>query len=170
MPDMQEIINALNKENKEIQGEATLENGKLIVVLKGVIDTYNSNLCMAAMVGLAELELSKIIVIDLLGINYVSSTGIGQFLEIQKSCAKHHTDLYFLRAQDKVKDVFKLLGFEQFLNFISSVADIGGKSSVFPLAFQCPHCEMKLRAPKAGKFRCSNCKEVITVSADGAIA
>jgi anti-sigma B factor antagonist len=167
---MQDILDVLNKESKDIHADAKVENGMLFVVLKGIIDTYNSNMCMKALDALAERKLASVMIIDMTAISYVSSTGIGQFLAVQKTCAKNGENLYFLHAQDKVRDVFRLLGFEQFLNFIQNASEIEVfPQAAFPVTFQCPHCNTKLKAPKPGKFKCSNCKETISVSATGSV-
>ena len=40
----------------------------------------------------------------------------------------------------------------------------------FPLVFGCPSCAKKLKTPKAGKFRCSNCKSIIVVDPAGSVS
>ena len=106
-------------------------------------------------------------------LNYVSSTGIGSFTVFLKMVKPKNGDVVLLEIQPKVYEVFQLLGFSQFFN-IKGTADEaiayfnnGGAvtdSSVFPKIIACPVCNKKLRATKAGRFRCSGCRSILAIS------
>ena len=42
--------------------------------------------------------------------------------------------------------------------------------SPFPKVFACPICEVKLRASRAGRFRCSQCRTILALAETGAVA
>lgn len=77
-------------------------------------------------------------------------------------------------VQPKVYEVFQLLGFTKFFEFCDSikkyVAFYGALEVVdkpkFPLSLQCPSCSKKLKTPKSGRFRCPNCKKIISINKD----
>jgi hypothetical protein len=111
-------------------------------------------------------------------LNYVSSTGIGSFTVFLKIVKPKDGDVVLLEIQPKVYEVFQLLGFSQFFNIKSSAEEAmsyfsaGGSSapsSTFPLIISCPVCNKKLRATKAGRFRCSGCRSILAINDGGEV-
>ena len=112
------------------------------------------------------------------GLNYVSSTGIGSFTAFLKAVKPRGGDLVLLEIQPKVYEVFQLLGFSQFFNIKDNLDEAiefftkGGtkvESEVFPKIFKCPICSKKLKAVKAGRFRCSECKTILAIDNNGQV-
>ena len=111
-------------------------------------------------------------------LNYVSSTGIGSFTAFLKLVKPKGGDIVLLEIQPKVFEVFQLLGFSQFFNIKTSLADAiemfqSGPSenvSVFPVIFSCPVCSKRLKATHAGRFRCSECKSILAVDSQGQVS
>ncbi len=145
--------------------------GGLLIHLDGYIDTYNS--------GILQSRIEKAIGADFIylifqctNLNYVSSTGIGAFTSFLKALTPKGGELVLLQLQPKVYEVFQLLGFAQFFNVHPSLDEAldflrsssGGEgASIFPKVFDCPVCAKKLKASKAGRFRCSECKTILSV-------
>jgi anti-sigma B factor antagonist len=152
-------------------------DGAVIFYLSGYIDTYNSNFFQRRITKAIESGYTKLI-FHCGGLNYVSSTGIGSFTAFLKAVKPLGGDLVLLEIQPKVYEVFQLLGFSQFFTIKDSldeaVAHFAGgsavKQSVFPIIFKCPICSTKLKAPKSGRFRCSNCKTIITIDKAGKVS
>ena len=75
-------------------------------------------------------------------------------------------------------EVFQLLGFSQFFNIRNNqeeaVAFFSTESvstpSVFTTVVSCPVCNKKLRAIKAGRFRCSGCKSIIAIDENATVS
>ncbi len=40
----------------------------------------------------------------------------------------------------------------------------------FPLIFNCPHCDKKLKAPDSGRYRCSGCKGIVQITEKGSVS
>jgi tRNA(Ile2) C34 agmatinyltransferase TiaS len=40
---------------------------------------------------------------------------------------------------------------------------------LFPRVFPCPICEVKLRAGRAGRYRCSHCRTILALADTGAV-
>ena len=87
-------------------------------------------------------------------------------------------DIVLLEIQPKVYEVFQLLGFSQFFNIKDNLdeavdfflrGDQTGKTDIFPKIFACPICSKKLKATKAGRFRCSECKTILAIDANGQV-
>jgi len=74
--------------------------------------------------------------------------------------------------------VFQLLGFSQFFNIKETLEDAVafftqagkvGASAIFPKIFKCPICSRKLKAARAGRFRCSECKTILVIDDSGQV-
>lgn len=151
--------------------------GCLVMYLTGYIDTYNSNFFQKRVNKAIESGFTRLI-FHCGSLNYVSSTGIGSFTAFLKAVKPRGGDLVLLEIQPKVYEVFQLLGFSQFFNikenleeavaFFTKGAEPDG-NSIFPRIFKCPICATKLKAAKAGRFRCSNCKTILAIDNGGQI-
>ena len=142
----------------------------LVVYLSGYIDTYNSSFFQKQVMKVIEAGFINLI-FNCSALNYVSSTGIGSFTVFLKMVKPKSGDVVLLEIQPKVYEVFQLLGFSQFFNIRNNqeeaVAFFSTESvtsnSIFPTVVSCPVCNKKLRAIKAGRFRCSGCKSIIAI-------
>ena len=69
----------------------------------------------------------------------------------------------------KVREIFKLMCLEKFFSCADSLDEAiptmkGTQDNpIFPKTIACPVCEKKLRALKAGRFRCPECKTILSV-------
>ena len=62
-------------------------------------------------------------------------------------------------------------GFSQFFNIKENTEDaihffnqeVEVEEKVFPKIFACPVCSKRLKASKAGRFRCSECKTILAI-------
>lgn len=149
----------------------------LVLYLNGYIDTYNSNFFQKRINRAVETGFIRLI-FHCGGLNYVSSTGIGSFTAFLKAVKPRSGDLVLLEIQPKVYEVFQLLGFSQFFNIRDTLEDAvehfkkntgAPTSEVFPKTFRCPVCSTKLRANRAGRFRCSNCKTILAIDQTGQV-
>ncbi len=151
--------------------------GCLVLYLTGYIDTYNSNYFQKRVAKAIESGFIKLI-FHCSGLNYVSSTGIGSFTAFLKGVKPRGGDLVLLEIQPKVYEVFQLLGFSQFFNIKENLDDAveyfvvgeqASKTDLFPKVFSCPICSKKLKATKAGRFRCSECKTILAIDNSGQV-
>jgi anti-sigma B factor antagonist len=149
----------------------------LMLALTGYIDTYNSNFFQKRIQKAIDGGFVRLI-FQCSGLNYVSSTGIGSFTTFLKAVKPQGGDLVLLDIQPKVFEVFQLLGFSQFFNIRESIEEsvdffnsgkVQDKPSIFPKVVACPLCYKKLKAIKAGRFRCSECKSVLAIDDNGLV-
>jgi anti-anti-sigma factor len=149
----------------------------LMLTLTGYIDTYNSNFFQKRVQKALEGGFVRLI-FQCSGLNYVSSTGIGSFTTFLKSVKPQGGDLVLLDIQPKVYEVFQLLGFSQFFNIKESLEEsilffntdqVQDKPSIFPKIVACPICYKKLKAIKAGRFRCNECKSILAIDESGQV-
>ena len=117
------------------------------------------------------------IIFNCAALNYVSSTGIGSFTAFLKMVKPKGGDIVLLEIQPKVYEVFQLLGFSQFFNIKDTLEDAVhffkreavAENGIFPKIFACPVCSKKLKATRAGRFRCSECKTILAIDNQGQV-
>lgn len=170
----------------------TLEAGngeKLCAHLKGTVDTVNCNVFARKMKKAIEAGYCNI-VLDCTALSYLSSAGVGAFAALLKQCKEKGGCLALANVSDETKQLLKLLDFEQFFDFVDGSIHPDGlltgrgvhtseitapkspaaaSAAVFPLVIKCPACGKALKVPKAGRYRCSACKAVISVTETGEV-
>ncbi len=148
----------------------------IVIILNGYVDTYNSGFFQKRIGKIVEAGYVNLI-FNCSALNYVSSTGIGSFTSFLKLIKPKGGDIVLLEIQPKVFEVFQLLGFSQFFNIKNSTEEAvayfktgsSQSDSVFPKIFACPVCQKKLKATRAGRFRCSECKSILAIDGQGQV-
>ena len=145
----------------------------LLLQLTGYIDTYNTTLFQKK-INLA-IEAGYIrLIFDCSSLNYFSSTGIGSFTSFLKAVKPQGGDVVLFGMQQKLTDIFKLLGFSQFFSIYQkkeeALAHFKGQHTeksheYFPKIVRCPTCSRRLRAVRSGRFRCNRCRGILVISA-----
>ena len=167
-----EIVPGFDDEKNEsirmrLQKIEEMEGG-LIVHAAGYIDIYNTESFRKRIEKAVEASFMRI-VIEMSGVTYVSSTGIGAFVSLLRMVRPRNGDLVLNHVQPKVNEILRLLGFSQFFAFTEdlkeSIAHFSERleSPVFPRVFRCPICSEMLKASKAGRFRCRKCKTILAI-------
>jgi anti-anti-sigma factor len=141
--------------------------GGLIVYASGYIDTYNVNFFRKPVERAIEAGYLRI-VFELSRVNYISSTGFGAFPYFLKLVKPRNGDMVLNQVQPTVYEVFTLLGFSQYFIFMENLDESIAylehlESPLFPKVFTCPICSKRLRASKAGRFRCGECKTILVI-------
>jgi len=95
----------------------------LIVTVSGCIGLeetidLDKNLSKA----LTETDRKKII-IDCTSLSYLSSSGVGVFIETIKKATRLKKDIRFYNIQNKVFEVLQLLGFSEFFKIVNNLGD-----------------------------------------------
>lgn len=150
----------------------------IVVSLSGYIDTYNSRFFQNQIERVIASGFAKLI-FNCAELNYLSSTGIGSFMVFLKAVKPNGGDVVLLQTQPRVYEVFQLLGFVQYFvkkdtleEAIRYFANPNSEAvrDVFPKVFACPICSKKLRSPKPGRFRCTECKTILAINNEGQVA
>ncbi|MFW6212668.1 MAG: anti-sigma factor antagonist [Spirochaetota bacterium] len=152
-------------------------DGALVMYLSGYIDTYNSSFFQKRVNRAVDAGYSKLI-FNCGGLNYVSSTGIGSFTAFLKAVKPRGGDIVLLEIQPRVYEVFQLLGFSQFFTIMDTLEEATNffqkstaipATDMFPKTFKCPVCSTRLRANRAGRFRCSKCRTILAIDQGGQV-
>lgn len=147
----------------------------LVLYLTGYIDTYNSWKFQKRVAKAIEAGYIRLI-FDIADTETVSSAEIGCYTAFLKAIKPRGGDLVLLRMKPKVYEVYQLLGFSQFFNIRGNLdeavaffatSDQGGKVASFPRIIKCPVCSRELKASRAGRFRCSECRTILAIDNRG---
>jgi len=143
------------------------------VTIEGVIDTYNSSDFKEKLLELFNAGFQRFI-LDCAGVKYVSSTGVGCLIAALKELRSIGGDLVLYKIPDEVYQVIQILGFAKIIKKFESKKEIDEYFGVkkeepftFPAIANCPACQKKLKVMHAGRYRCSECKNIFTVQANG---
>ncbi len=164
----------LIKDSLKVSLRYTDDNPMMIIMyLKGFLDTYNA-LDFQKEISNVIVKGHKHVIFECSELNYISSVGIGVFTTLLKQLRMDSGDLVLVGLQPKVYDIFQLLGFSKFFNIVDDI-DMAKESfynmdisknpelSYFPTVVKCPHCKKNLKATKSGRFKCSQCKKVLSI-------
>jgi anti-sigma B factor antagonist len=138
----------------------------LIIYATGYVDTYNAQFFQRSVERAIAAGFAKIL-FELSGVNYISSAGFAALVYFLRLVKPRNGDMVLQKVDPKVYEVAHLLGLAQFFtttdNLDESIAYLANIGSSFPRVFACPVCTKKLRASKAGRFRCVECKTILVV-------
>ncbi len=157
--------------------KAGSEEGCLVMYLDGHLDTFNAPGFQKKLMRAVEAGFAKL-VINLAAVSYVGSSPIGVFAHLMRTLRCRNGDVVLVKPHPRVYEVFQLLGFASFFQFVDSTDEAvgffsrsrqSGAAEPFPKVFGCPVCEKRLRAVRAGRFRCPECKTILGLDTAGAI-
>lgn len=98
----------------------------LCLSLSGSLDGNNSHMFRElAEAALGAARGGDALILDLAGLEYISSTGVGAFTTLLAEARRRETYLFVRGIQERVKAVFDILGFSEFFSFLE--ADEPGK-------------------------------------------
>jgi len=150
-------------------------DGCLVIRCSGWLDLYNYNQFQKRVTKAIGAGFTRLI-FDLHAVHRMSSLPIGGLVALLRSVRAKDGDLVLQDVQPVVFDVLQLLGFSQFFTMTSTLEDSVARfahrpaDAAFPRVFACPICEVKLRAGRAGRFRCSQCRTILALAETGAVA
>jgi anti-sigma B factor antagonist len=149
-------------------------DGCLVLQCIGLLDLYNYDPFQKRVAKAIEAGFTRL-VFDLHAVHHMSSLPIGGLAMILRSVRAKGGDLVLQDVQPRVYEVLQLLGLSGFFTFtaaledsVAHIAHLPGDVS-FPRVFACPICEVRLRAARAGRFRCAHCRTVLALAATGAV-
>ena len=93
----------------------TAEDRYTIIELSGFLDAHTVNSFENRLREILQAGETRV-VIDLQGLNYISSAGIGALMALTQHLRKKNGDLVLLRPNDKVFKILDLLGFTKIFN------------------------------------------------------
>lgn len=157
-------INEFSQKIKDVTIVVETNNNILITKLTGIIDTYNSTPLGSVLTKEFDMDYQTF-VYDLGGISYMSSTGVGLFTSLLKDSRNKNKKIFISNLQQKVKEVYELLGFSNFFDIIDNINEISiERKHLFPVSLKCPQCSVSLKVPRPCRFSCKSCKHIFIIN------
>ncbi len=95
-------------------------NGNTIILrLDGELDASSSVVLDEKLLDPSIMDYAKVLV-DCQKLNYISSAGLGVFISHLQRFEDSQIELIFFNMQDKVKNVFEILGLDLLMTIVSS--------------------------------------------------
>ena len=89
------------------------ENGKVIVTLRGEFDAYGARAVRGVFEDLVEIEDSRNVSINMNGVDFIDSSGIGEIVFLYRRLKGVNRNLELVGVQGKVWEVLELLKIHQ---------------------------------------------------------
>lgn len=91
-----------------------------LVRLSGRLTLENSELARAELFGiLRNISEPRVLVLDLSGVSYISSTGVGTLVLIRSEAVQRGVRLYLRHTPEKLLELLNMLGFHPFFSFLA---------------------------------------------------
>ena len=176
----EEIIN-IRGTMSVIVSQLPEDKSVLIWTLKGFLDSYNSPDFIKSLTDSIEKGFHRV-AFDCVELNFISAEVLATLTDSVKTLRQNNGDLLLVNMQPKVRELLDMLGFTKCFRIVncdsSQIAEIFNKLcsdensedlSRFPQDVRCPHCKILLKAHKPGKFKCSECKNILVIDHKGHI-
>lgn len=98
-------------------------NDKSTCILKGEIDAYTAPELKEAILPLTK-QAGHIVEVDMEGVNYMDSTGLGVFISALKSTKEFDSELKIINLQDRVLRLFKITGLDEIMSLKAAIRGV----------------------------------------------
>jgi len=96
-----------------------------VIFLSGILDNSNTGDFAAAIMDFFSGHWKRNpVVLDISGLSYISSSGIGSFTTVRMQCSHKESPLFLMGMNEKVRTVFDQLGFSSFFTIIDSLDEV----------------------------------------------
>jgi anti-anti-sigma factor len=101
-------------------------NGHLVLSLEGRLDANTSATLQQKLLAELEQRPQSILILDLGGLNYLSSAGLRVLLVAAKTGKKISSELRLASLRPHVEEVFTLSGFDALFQFFGTIDEAAG--------------------------------------------
>jgi anti-sigma B factor antagonist len=178
MYDVEPYLKKINEPGKGLTvtgGVRETDEHTLLLTLVGYIETQGAPLFQDNILALiANCPGITTIVLDMAGLTYLASMGIGALLTVHNKATESGRRLLLFGVSEKIWNVISQLGFGDALERIGNMEELSAETENvpadgFPMDVSCSQCGKKLRVTRPGAYRCPDCKTQFSVEphADG---
>jgi anti-sigma B factor antagonist len=120
------------------------------------------------------------LIINLSGVTYISSTGLGILIRYVQRCRENGGDIKLSQVPPGIWTIFKTVGLDNIFEILNSdqqalrsFQDQASYKSIvkhkYPAKFKCPSCDASLEIAQPGKYRCNYCATIFSADETGAV-
>ena len=110
----------MNQEPHNLDISAEREPAATIVRLSGEVDLRTSPGLRSLFLELLQEKPARIIV-DLTGVNYVDSSGVGTIVELKRRALRHESKIVLVGLQSRVRSLFEITRLDKFFTITESL-------------------------------------------------
>lgn len=96
--------------------------GVVVLTVRGPVDGYTCDL-LQKKINQSIIDGQHRIILDLSGVDYISSAGLGVFIAARNKAQEDDGMIVLLNLSKCVREVFKVLSMDDFLNVAASMAE-----------------------------------------------
>lgn len=97
-------------------------NGQPLVRVAGEIDLNSSPAFRTGLLSLLERK-SQLIILDLTGVTYVDSSGVGTIVEMKRRADRGGTKVVLFGLQPRVRSIFEITRLDKFLAIVGTLEE-----------------------------------------------
>lgn len=101
----------------------TSHDHQIMVYVSGEIDIYTAPDLKEKLLPLTE-EKGKVVAVDLNGVNYMDSTGIGVFISALKSTKENESKLKLVNLHERVLRLFEITGLDEIIDIEPAIRGV----------------------------------------------
>jgi anti-sigma B factor antagonist len=110
-----------------LQIQSSLRSGGYLIALHGEVDLHSSPKLRQTLLDVLEQNPTQHIVIDLTGVSYMDSSGVGTLVELKRKSERRKGRVTLVGPQPRVRSVFEITQLDKFFQIVESLADAGVK-------------------------------------------
>jgi anti-sigma B factor antagonist len=110
----------MNEEGHNLDVRAERERDATIVRLTGEVDLRTSPQLRGVFLELVDERPSRII-IDLTGVDYVDSSGVGTVVELKRRAMRSESKVVLVGLQPRVRSLFEITRLDKFFTIVNSI-------------------------------------------------
>ena len=99
--------------------------GAQVITLVGEVDLHSSPKLRQTLLELLEQNATVPIVIDLAGVTYMDSSGVGTLVELKRKSERRKGRVTLVGPQPRVRSVFEITQLDKFFSIVATLADAG---------------------------------------------
>jgi anti-sigma B factor antagonist len=110
----------MSAEGHNLDVRAERERDVTILHLNGEIDLRTSPQLRGTFLDLVDRKPARII-LDLSGVSYVDSSGVGTIVELKRRAMRHESRIILVGLQERVRSVFEITRLDKFFEIADSI-------------------------------------------------
>lgn len=145
----------------------------------GSVDTSTNSILEDELAGFLNQKINQL-VLDLSGLTYISSSGLGILLRYAQKYRNAGGDIKITQVPANIWTIFRTVGLDSVFEILGSdqqalrsfqeqVSYRPITKDSYPTRFKCPSCSGSLEIDKPGKFRCPHCTSYFAAEEDGTV-
>lgn len=120
------------------------------------------------------------LIVNLSGLTYISSTGLGVLIRYVQKCREKGGDIKITNVPTGIWTVFRTVGVDHIFEILTTeqqalrnFQEQAGYKSItkhrYPARFKCPNCTGSLELNQPGKYRCPYCATLFAADESGSV-